>query len=52
MTDKLASQYNFVPSFAIYEPGFLRLGAMLSKETRGCPKPIYRLRRAFSFGLY
>jgi uncharacterized protein (DUF849 family) len=49
---KLASQYNFVPSFAIYEPGFLRLGGMLSKKIKGCPKPIYRFMFSdrFSFG--
>ena len=49
---ELASQYNFVPSFAIYEPGFLRLGAMLSKKIKGCPKPIYRFMFSdrFSFG--
>ena len=39
---ELASRYNFVPSFAIYEPGFLRLGEMLFKNTKGCPRPIYR----------
>jgi len=39
---ELASRYNFVPSFAIYEPGFLRLGAMLFGNTKGCPQPIYR----------
>ena len=49
---ELASQYNFVPSFAIYEPGFLRLGAMLSKNIKGCPKPVYRFMFSdrFSFG--
>lgn len=49
---ELASQYHFVPSFAIYEPGFLRLGAMLSSTTKGCPKPIYRFMFSdrFSFG--
>ena len=49
---ELASQYNFVPSYAIYEPGFLRLGAMLSKKIKGCPKPIYRFMFSdrFSFG--
>ena len=49
---ELASLYKFVPSFAIYEPGFLRLGAMMSKLTRGCPKPIYRFMFSdkFSFG--
>ena len=39
---ELASRYNFIPSFAIYEPGFLRLGAMLFRNTKGCPRPIYR----------
>ena len=39
---ELASRYDFVPSFAIYEPGFLRLGAMLFRNAKGCPKPIYR----------
>ncbi len=39
---ELASRYDFVPSFAIYEPGFLRLGAMLFRNTKGCPRPIYR----------
>ena len=39
---ELASRYNFVPSFAIYEPGFLRLGAMLLRNAKGCPRPIYR----------
>ena len=39
---ELASRYDFVPSFAIYEPGFLRLGAMLFRNAKGCPRPIYR----------
>lgn len=39
---ELASRYDFVPSFAIYEPGFLRLGAMLFRNEKGCPRPIYR----------
>jgi hypothetical protein len=49
---ELASQYKFVPSFAIYEPGFLRLGAQLSAMTHGCPRPIYRFMFSdkFSFG--
>ena len=49
---ELASQYKFVPSFAIYEPGFLRLGAHLSAMTHGCPRPIYRFMFSdkFSFG--
>ena len=49
---ELASQYKFVPSFAIYEPCFLRLGAHLSAMTHGCPRPIYRFMFSdkFSFG--
>ena len=39
---ELASRYKFVPSFAIYEPGFLRLGSTLFRNTKGCPRPIYR----------
>ena len=48
----LASRYNFIPSFAIYEPGFLRLGAMLSGANKACPKPVYRFMFSdrFSFG--
>lgn len=50
---ELARQFNFVPSFAVYEPGFIRLGSNLVKNTIGCPKPIYRLmfsdRFSFSF---
>ena len=49
---ELASQHHFVPSFAIYEPGFLRLGAMLSRNIQGCPRPVYRFMFSdkFSFG--
>ena len=49
---KLASRHQFVPSFAIYEPGFLRLGAMLYRNIKGCPQPIYRFMFSdkFSFG--
>lgn len=48
----LAGQYGFVPSFAIYEPGFLRLGAFLHGQTKGCPPPLYRFMFSdkFSFG--
>jgi uncharacterized protein (DUF849 family) len=39
------------PSYAIYEPGFLRTGAALA-ERYGCPAPIYRFMFSdgFSFG--
>lgn len=43
----LAAQYRFHPGYAIYEPGFVRLGAALAGEidgkTRSLPQPIYRL---------
>jgi 3-keto-5-aminohexanoate cleavage enzyme len=37
----LAAHYRFHPSFAIYEPGFTRLGARLSSQIPG-PQAIYR----------
>ena len=37
----LAARYRFHPSYAIYEPGFLRLGATLYWRC-SCPAPIYR----------
>jgi len=37
----LARQYRFHPAYAIYEPGFLRLGATLYWRC-SCPAPIYR----------
>lgn len=48
----LAVTYGFHPSYAIYEPGFLRLGAALAARYPGCPRPIYRLMFSdgFSFG--
>src|SRR5262249_50681371 len=45
----LAAQYRFHPGYAIYEPGFVRLGAALALEIRGAPQPIYRF--MFSEGL-
>lgn len=49
----LAVLHNYVPSFAIYEPGFLRLGASFCASTPGCPPPIYRFMFSdlFTFGL-
>ena len=38
----LARQYRFHPSYAIYEPGFIRLGAVLHWRSSS-PTPIYRL---------
>ncbi len=49
----LAAQYSFHPGYAIYEPGFVRLGAALAGEMGGAtpmlPQPIYRF--MFSDGL-
>lgn len=39
----LARQHGITPSYAIYEPGFMRLGAALHKAYPGAPVPIYRL---------
>lgn len=39
----LAQKYGITPSYAIYEPGFMRLGAALHKACPGTPVPIYRL---------
>ena len=38
---KLAMRYGFHPSYAIYEPGFVRLGATLHWR-ESCPAPVYR----------
>ena len=45
----LAARHGFHPSYAIYEPGFLRLGAALAARHPGLKTPIYRL--MFSDGL-
>jgi uncharacterized protein (DUF849 family) len=39
----LAQKHRITPSYAIYEPGFMRLGAALHKAYPGAPTPIYRL---------
>jgi uncharacterized protein (DUF849 family) len=39
----LAERHRMVPSYAIYEPGFMRLGAALHAAYPGAPRPIYRL---------
>lgn len=44
----LAARHGFHPGYAIYEPGFLRLGAKLAREA-AAPQPIYRF--MFSQGL-
>ena len=39
----LAARHGLVPSYAIYEPGFARLGAALARRVSGVPRPVYRL---------
>jgi 3-keto-5-aminohexanoate cleavage enzyme len=39
---RLAAQHRFHPSYAIYEPGFLRLGAALQRAVPDVPTPVYR----------
>ncbi|HKT14040.1 MAG TPA: 3-keto-5-aminohexanoate cleavage protein [Allosphingosinicella sp.] len=46
---RLAADYGFHPSFACYEPGFIRLGAALHRVVPNIPRPVYRL--MFSDGL-
>jgi uncharacterized protein (DUF849 family) len=45
----LGQSHGIVPSYAVYEPGFLRLGAALHAAYPGAPTPIYRF--MFSDGL-
>ena len=37
----LAARFGFVTSYAIYEPGFVRLGEALARVVSGCPAPVY-----------
>ena len=48
----LAQRFKFHPGYAIYEAGFLRLGAALARELRGVPQPVYRFMfsQGFRFG--
>lgn len=48
----LAARHGFHPGYAIYEPGFVRLGAALAAETGGVPTPVYRFMfsEGFRFG--
>lgn len=46
---ELASQYGFHPGYALYEPGFVRLGAALERAYPKVPQCIYRF--MFSNGL-
>jgi uncharacterized protein (DUF849 family) len=49
---ELAARFRFHPGYAIYEPGFVRLGAALAREVEGVPQPVYRFMfsQAFRFG--
>ena len=40
---EIAAQYKSHPSFAVYEPGFVRLGAAWSRQYENLPQPIYRV---------
>jgi 3-keto-5-aminohexanoate cleavage enzyme len=48
---KLAMRYHFHPAFAVYEPGFMRLGATLHWR-ESSPAPVYRFMfsRGYTFG--
>jgi 3-keto-5-aminohexanoate cleavage enzyme len=48
----LAERYGFHPSYAIYEPGFLRMGAALAARYTNLKPPIYRFMFSdgFTFG--
>lgn len=49
---ELAEKYGFAPSYAIYEPGFTRLGAALARGYPKLPEPVYRFMFTthFTFG--
>ena len=40
---EVAAKHRLHPGFAIYEPGYLRLGAALARAVEGTPMPMYRL---------
>jgi uncharacterized protein (DUF849 family) len=40
---KIAADFGWRPAFAIYEPGFARLGAALAAATPGLKAPVYRV---------
>jgi 3-keto-5-aminohexanoate cleavage enzyme len=50
---ELCAEKKHIPSFAIYEPGFVRLGAALTAATPGVATPLYRFmftaQRAWGF---
>ena len=48
----LCHRHKLTPSYAIYEPGFMRLGAALRRTVSGMSPPVYRLMFSdnFTFG--
>jgi len=48
----LCHRHKLTPSYAIYEPGFMRLGAALRRTVAGMSPPVYRLMFSdnFTFG--
>ena len=48
----LCREQRLVPSYAVYEPGFLRAGAVLHDAVPGSPRPVYRFMfsTGFTFG--
>lgn len=49
---ELAARHRLHPGFAIYEPGYVRLGAALARAVAGTPMPMYRFMfsQQFTFG--
>lgn len=49
----LSATHGFHPTYACYEPGFVRLGAALRRQYRQAPRPLYRFMFSdeFAFGL-
>ena len=49
---RVCAQYGVRPSYAIYEPGFARLGAALARSVQKLKTPVYRLMFSdqFAFG--
>ena len=50
---ELCRDHGLVPSYAVYEPGFLRMGAAVHAAVPGVPRPIYRFMFSsmFTFGM-
>jgi 3-keto-5-aminohexanoate cleavage enzyme len=49
---RICAEYDVRPSYAIYEPGFTRAGAVLASAHKGLPAPVYRFMfsEQFAFG--